>query len=263
MKKRALAIILCICTGFCLFVSSAAESSALEGDANGDGKVSVRDASLVLRYSVGLSESMTVRGKINSDINRNARLDAEDAAAILRQAAGISMLTAIPALDTTLYNKLAAHPLKGRDFTEWIARTIQYLPSGDRKAVLYEAANYLGKSYSELNCSDFLKIAFEKAGIDRDTYPGKSSDGVLSWFRTYHPDRLHEIVSYPTENWKPSGVIIYVNPDTGKANHVALFVGEIDGETIIMDSGNEDGVRLSELWEYGGWIPTYYADPWG
>ena len=265
MKKRATAIILCICTGLCLFASSFAESSTLQGDANGDGKVSVRDASLVLRYSVGLSDSMTTRGKINADVNRNAKLDAEDAAAILRQAAGVSTLSAIPALDTTLYNKLAAHPLKDRDFTEWISRTIQYLPSGDRKNVLYQAANYLGRPYSEYNCSDFLKIAFEKAGIDKDVYPGYSSDKTYRWFqeknKTKTIRRTNGVID--ATGWKPGTIVIYVNPDTEKANHLALFIGVIDGKAIIMDSGTDDGVRLSELWEYGEWVPTYYADPWG
>jgi hypothetical protein len=263
MKKRLTAIILCICTGLCLFMSSAAETAALQGDANGDGKVSARDASLVLRYSVGLTEEMTTRAKINSDINRNGKMDAGDAALILRRAVGIAALQSVPALDTTLYNKLAAHPLHDKDYTEWISRTIQYLSAGDRKNVLYAAANHLGKAYSVLNCSDFLKVAFADAGIDREVYPGKSSEGVLGWFQSNHPERLHEIASWPVEKWKPAGVVIYLNPDSGKANHLALFVGVIDGKTIIMDSGSEDGVRLSELWEYAGWVPTYYADPWG
>jgi len=263
MKKRVLTACLCICMALCFSALSAADSTMLQGDANGDGKVSVRDAALVLRYSVGLSEGISTRCKIQSDVNRNAKLDAEDAASILRQAAGIASLQAIPALDTSLYNKLAAHPLKDQDYTEWIARTIQYLPSGSRKKVLYAAANYLGTPYSELNCSDYLKEAFADAEINKEIYPGKSSDGVLSWFRTNHPDRLHEIASYPIEKWKPSGIVIYLNPDTGKANHVALFIGMIDGQAVITDSGTKDGVRLSELWEYAGWVPTYYADPWG
>lgn len=265
MKKRAVLIILCICMGLCFFASSAAESSEVRGDANGDGKVSVRDASLVLRYSVGLSDGISTRGKINADINRNAKLDAADAAAILRQVVGVSMLQALPALDTTLYNKLAAHPLKDKVYTEWISRTIQYLSAGDRKSVLYSAANYLGKPYSELNCSDFLKIAFEKAGISKDVYPGYSSDKTYRWFdekgKTKKIQRTGGAIN--ANSWKPGTVVFYMNADGSKANHVALFVGVIDGEPIIMDSGTKDGVRLSELWESDGWVPTYYADPWG
>lgn len=62
-----------------------AENSVMLGDANGDGKINVADASAILKYSVGL-------GKVNmkaADFNGDGKVNAADASAVLRYCVGL------------------------------------------------------------------------------------------------------------------------------------------------------------------------------
>ena len=68
------------------------------------------------------------------------------------------------------------------------------------------------------------------------------------------------------QEWKPGCVLIYVNTSTNKGSHLALYVGEIDGEPIVMESRRSgcDGVRLGYLMGSGSdWDLQYYVDPLG
>lgn len=268
MKRRIAAILLCAILTAAAVLSSVADS-LVPGDANGDGKVTVSDASLMMRYCVGLDRRIQSRSKIYADVNHNFEVDAEDAVMVLRSVAGLITLPATDALDNTLYQKLLKQStLEDDGMTEWVARYIQSMKAGDRKKVICAAAEYLGTPYGTLDCSLFLKNAFYDAGISRDVYPGKSSDATLKWFRETHPDRLHNTDIFDWTNWKPGCVLIYVD-DTGKATHVVLYVGAVDGEPIVMESRRSgcDGVRLgypmeSYITSTGSEsVLTYYADP--
>lgn len=60
-------------------------SAVMLGDANGDGKINVADASAILKYSVGL-------GKVNmeaADFNGDGKVNAADASAVLRYCVGL------------------------------------------------------------------------------------------------------------------------------------------------------------------------------
>lgn len=268
MRKRLLILLLCIGMSLTCFDAVAdgdetassddianTAASPLAGDANGDGKVSASDASLVLRYCVGLGNSgLSVGDQIRADVNRDYTVDASDAAAILRHAAGLSTLKALEALDAALYDNLLKQNTVG-DMTEWIAYFIQRLPAGDRRSVLFAGAVYMGTPYGtksgQLDCSAFVKAAFKDAGIatgDNGVYPGKSSEKTLSWFRNNHPEQLHETDRYSSSDWKPGDVLIYVDTN-GKATHLALFVGEIGGTAYVMESRSNkvDGVRLGVI----------------
>ncbi len=266
MRKKIFAIALCICMLFVSAARSAADSDVI-GDANGDGEVTASDAALILRVSVGLDWRMDLQARMNCDFNGSGTLDASDAAQVLRSAAGLTELS-MPETDWDLYWELSENSYYIELFTEWIARFIQSLPADDQyRSILYEAAKYIGTPYSEMDCSKFVRTAYRDAEISTSVYPQTNSDGTLNWYRVNRPERLHEMpmiddFEYDVSVLRPGCVLIYINPETGKGNHLALYVGEIDGEAVIMDSGS-DGVRLQGLWSGGSWELTYYVDPLG
>ncbi len=59
-----------------------------KGDFNADGRVNAADASLVLRYNVGLTDA-DAETVLRADMNGDGRLDAADASLILRKDAGL------------------------------------------------------------------------------------------------------------------------------------------------------------------------------
>ena len=288
MKKRLIALLLCALltvTPFAAVAESEERSNAdekpnatantpLAGDTNGDGKVSASDASLVLRYCVGLGYTwLTVSEKIRADVNRDYTVDASDAAAILRQVVGLSTLKALETLDQTLYANLMKQNTVG-DMTEWITYFIQRLPAGDRRKVLYAGATYLGTPYGkkdgQLDCSAFCAAAYRDAGVSKDVYPQRSSQGTIDWYtNTQFPERqkyFHRTDDGSWRDWKPGDVLIYVNSSTGDGSHLALYVGEIGGVPYVMESRRNpvDGVRLGELmYSSSSWNLVYYVDPLG
>lgn len=60
------------------------DASFLYGDVNGDGTVSVTDASLLLRYAVGM-ESLTRDQMLRADVNADSEVNAQDASELLRR----------------------------------------------------------------------------------------------------------------------------------------------------------------------------------
>ncbi len=277
MKKRLFLIMLALCM-LCVGIFGSAAENDLRGDADSDQKITASDAAIVLRYSVGKISKTTLltRTKICSDINFNGALDADDALRILRHVVNLSQLGALPALDTTLYNNLKKNTTLNNDTAEWLARMISALPTSNQyRAVLYKAAALNGTPYGtgtgQLDCSMFVRKAFYDAGIPNTVYPGGSSDNVRKFFK--NAGKLKDVVylnngttaaSVDTGSWKPGYVLIYMDQSTGKANHIALFMGNIDGSPYIMDSGrSRNGVNLSDLWTSDTYKLTYYADPLG
>ena len=268
MKKR-LAILL-LCLGMLLFVRPTAladEKDRLAGDANGDGQVTAADAAYMLRYVVGLEERMDVHQMLCADVNANAEIDADDAASVLRYVTDIAPLTQI-STDSTTLAMLKVRSTLSDDATEWVARIMHMMPSGKRKTVVYTAARYLGIPYGtgqgQLDCSAYLRTAFENAGIPESVYPHTNSHGTLTWFRRYHPERLHKTDPSSWRDWKPGCVLIYINPATNRGSHVSLYVCEADGKPIVMESRRMecDGVRIGILMEdEEKCVLSYYADP--
>ena len=268
MKKRIFALLLCLCLTCTVFSAVAADGTErLAGDANGDGTVTASDASLVLRYVVGLDDHLDVGDCLRADINGNAEVDADDAASILRYVAKIAPMTAV-STDAYTMSLLNVQSTIGEERTEWSARCMKAMPSGRRKNVLYTAAMYLGTPYGtgdgQLDCSAYLRTAFQNAGIPETVYPHTNSNGTLVWFRNYHPEKLHETDPDSWRDWKPGCVLIYINPATKRGSHVALYVCEAGGKPIVMESRREDcdGVRIGVLMkDETKCVLTYYADP--
>lgn len=268
MKKR-LAILL-LCLGMLLFAgptTSADEKDRLGGDANGDGWVTAIDAAYMLRYIVGLEDYMSLENMLSADVNANAEIDADDAAAVLRYVTDLAPLTQISTDQTTL-RLLKVQSTLNDDANEWVARIMHAMPSGKRKTVVYTAARYLGVPYGtgqgQLDCSAYLRTAFENAGIPESVYPHTNSHGTLLWFRKNHPERLHQTDPSCWKDWKPGCVLIYVNPATNRGSHVALYVCEVDGQPIVMESRRMecDGCRLGVLMpDEDKCVLAYYADP--
>lgn len=76
---------LAIAKGLCAAVG---EKFVILGDANGDGKIDVNDARLILRYAVGL-ETANENLKAIADVNGDGKITVDDAREVLRQATGI------------------------------------------------------------------------------------------------------------------------------------------------------------------------------
>lgn len=267
MRKRLIALLLCLCALCTAFTAAASETDGLAGDANGDGAVTASDAALVMRFVVGLDDGVMLREQLQADINCNGELDASDASEILRYVAGLSPLT-IVSTDATTMDLLNVRSTLGEDRTEWAARRMHAMPWSKRKSVIYTAARYLGTPYGtddgQLDCSAYLRTAFQNAGIPESVYPHTNSNGTLVWFRSYHPDRLHETDPDSWRDWKPGCVLIYINPANKRGSHVALYVCEVDGKPIVMESRREecDGVRIGVLMDdEDKCVLTYYADP--
>lgn len=272
MKKRILALLLCICMASVVFVYTFAEGNRQGGDVNGDGKVSSADAALVLRYCVYLDYPESTRQKMFADADCDGAVRTEDAAAILRQIVGLAPLQPA-ATDTELLAMLNQQSfLWDDDLTEWATRFIQAQENENVEKLFRGGAQYMGTPYGsgtgQMDCSRFVSSAFAAAGIPKSVYPRKNSDGTWKWFQTNHPEQLHETDPYSWQDWKPGCVLIYVNQETNLGNHLAIYVGEIDGDPIVMES-RSGGVRIGYLMKdyynkQGQYVLlTYYVDPLG
>ena len=268
MKKRLAILLLCLCLLLSVFHTVSADGDdRLGGDANGDGKVTAADAAFVLRFVVGLEERMDLYDMLSADINGNGEIDADDATSILRYVTDIAPLTQI-STDAATLTLLKVQSTLTDDETEWAARLMYAMPSGKRKNVVYTAARYLGVPYGvnqgQLDCSAYLRTAFENAGIPESVYPHTNSHGTLTWFRNYHPERLHKTDPSCWQDWKPGCVLIYINPATNRGSHVSLYVCAVDGKPIVMESRRMecDGCRIGVLMpDEEKCVLSYYADP--
>ena len=267
MKKRILACLLCACAALAGFAASSADGR-LDGDANRDGRVTAADAAYILRYVSGTDDRMDLDAMLSADVNGNGRIEESDASAILRDVVDLAPLDpkGTDAQTLSLLNRQSL--LYSDEMTEWTARFLFGMPSGDVRKVLYEGAKLLGTPYGtgegQLDCSAFVAAAYKNAGIPKSKYPRSYSDGTLNWYRTNHPEKLHETDEYSREDWTPGSVLIYVNDSTGKGSHLALYVGEICGYPVVMESRRSgcDGVRIGYLMgSSASWDLCWYVDP--
>ena len=83
MKKRILAIALCVCMAFTGMMPAFADGD-VSGDANGDAAVTPADAALLLRWCVGLDYRLDMRGRMLADVDCSGYANEGDAAQILR-----------------------------------------------------------------------------------------------------------------------------------------------------------------------------------
>ena len=269
MKKRILACLLCACMTFGSFAASIADGR-LDGDANGDGRITAADAAYILRYASGADDRMDLGAMLRADVNGNGRIEASDASAILRDVVDLAKLDPKGTDANTLVLLNRQSLLYSDDMTEWTARFLWGMPSGDVRKVLYEGAKLLGTPYGtgdgKLDCSAFVAAAYRNAGISTSRYPRSNSDGTLNWYRSNHPEMLHETDEHSWKDWTPGSVLIYINDSTGKGSHLALYVGEIYGYPVVMESRRSgcDGVRIGYLMGSGtSWDLCYYVDPLG
>ncbi len=267
MKKRILTFIICICMLLPVFTGSVADTLR-PGDTNGDGKITAADAALALRHAVGLDRIWDRETRMLNDFDCDGTVGAEDGAAILRHVAGISSLKNTKT-DSAILASLNKQSLVSDELTEWVARFIQVMPNNsDVRKVLLAGATYLGTPYGtkdgQMDCSRFVATAYSDAGIAKTLYPQKSSDGTMTWYLANKPDKIHPTTENDWKSWTPGSVLIYINDATGKGSHLALYVGEIDGEPIVMESRRSgcDGVRLGYLMGSSeSWDLVYYVDP--
>ena len=272
MKKRILALVLCVCMLIGITEASAATNEI--GDVNGDGTVTAADAALILRYLVGLSK-LTQQGVNNADLNGNGKADAADAAMILRYVAHIGDLVVVqsPTPDATLVKKIKKglkSDLSG--MAESIALFLQQMSENNpHRAIFLQALNYMGRSYEQMDCSTFIRETYRACGYDANVFPGRGSDYILRWFKENHAENLHRVFYFEesdqpdTRLWTP-GIILFFTDSSGTANHVAIYLGEVDGVQLIMESaGSLNGVGICELWttsssQSSSFRLSYYAD---
>lgn len=70
------------------FTVTVQENTGLLGDVNGDGEIDSRDATLILRYAVGLTEFSNDQFLL-ADVTKDGEVDSRDATMILRYAVGL------------------------------------------------------------------------------------------------------------------------------------------------------------------------------
>ena len=70
------------------FLTAPGRSPLPSGDLNGDGKVNVQDATLCLRFAVGVGIP-TDEQKAAADLNGDGKLNVQDATLLLRKAVGL------------------------------------------------------------------------------------------------------------------------------------------------------------------------------
>lgn len=289
MKKRLLALFVCI--GMLIGMPKAGATISLLGDANCDGEVTAADASLVLRYTVGLSE-LSAQGKENADVfpDFDGEPNAADAAAILRHLVRLIDLeeafetptpgaTAGPSatpmpeinIDPELLKYIRIGCTMSKDwsaYAEDITRFIQSLPtSNPYRAILYQGALYMGTAYvsGESDCSGFVRSVYRDCGYQRDVYPSGGSNNVIVEFKSRLPQRIHDVTyrygEADTSAWKPGYVLAYVDSQ-GTGNHVSIYLGCVDGVHFVMESAQgAGGVCIRELWEWGDYHLRYYINP--
>lgn len=289
MKKRILA--LAVCMLMLIGIPQAGASVTLRGDADCDGKVTAADASLILRYTVGLSD-LSVQGRENADANIDECVDSSDAAVILRHLVKLVDIvdltpmpsitptpkptptpspTPTPALDQTLLEYVRIGTAKGsntyHDWTEYaedITLFIQSMPeSNPYRAILYQGATHMGEAYvsGQMDCSGFVRTTYRECGYSK--YPSGGSKNVIAFFKD--KKRLNDVSktdSYiDTSNWESGYILAYVDSD-GVGNHVSIYLGCVDGVEFVMESSSSrNGVCIRRLWTDTTWQLKYYINP--
>lgn len=291
--KRLIAVLLCL--GL-LFGSTSAEGPVLLGDADGDQDVDSADAALVLRTVVGLSAVPSANRLVCYDANRNGAVEASDASCILRFIVGLTdsvdslftptatptpsaapsepptpidppTATPDPVLNSELYSNVAVGlgDSAGENTVYAVTKYLLELPADDPYTeVLLAAVPYFGTDYSEMDCSRFVRQCYRDCDYGSSVITG-NSDGMLNFFRNKGilKDALDSKGNILYDRFRPGSVLIYVN-DNDVANHVALYLGEINGAHWLMDSSTgRDMVCIRTVWTWGSWNLTYYANPLG
>ncbi len=264
MKKRILTILFCALL-LLLGMPHAEASSKVVGDANCDGSVTVLDASLILRYTVGLAK-LSSQGLTNADANWDDKVNAADAAVILRYAVKLASLpkSVDEALDGKILIGTTGNTSDWSSYANAITQFIKALPTTNPyRAVLYKGADYLGEEYNKgtFDCSIFVRKAFHESGNSAN-YPSGSTQTVISTFKSKYPQKIHEMNGMSDASLlKPGYVLGYVDSD-GKGNHVSLYVGYINGKHFVMEASfSAGGAYIRELWDWGDYHLKYYMTP--
>lgn len=290
--KRLTAILLCL--GL-LFGTAITEGTVLLGDADGDQDVDSADAAFVLRTVVGLAAAPSDERLVCCDANRNGAVEASDSACILRFVVGLTdsvdsylppatptpspvpseaptptappSATPDPVLNSELYFDVAVGlgSSVGDSTVYAVTKYLLELPEEDPYTkVLLAAVPYLGTAYDEMDCSKFVRQCFRDCDYGSSVITG-NSDGMLKFFRNKGilEDALDSDGNILYDRFRPGSVLIYVDDDD-VANHVALYLGEINGAHYLMDSSTgRDMVCIRTVWTWGSWNLTYFANPLG
>lgn len=87
--KRLISMVLCLVMVFSLFLFTTVSALA-KGDANGDGKVNVRDATLIQKYVASIVSINDINYKV-CDMNLDGKVNVRDATAVQKIVAGMSI----------------------------------------------------------------------------------------------------------------------------------------------------------------------------
>ena len=273
MKRRILAFLLIVCL---LMPLSVAFAERPLGDVDGNGSVTAADAALLLRSVVGLS-LLDTESRRYADLNEDGIIQASDAALLLRSLVGLGDVT-----DPIPTPTVPPTPSPSPTTYEWydevvtglgspadantalaISAFIAELDADDPyREVLIAALNYMGVDYDTMDCSAFVKQAFRDCGYGRSVING-NSQGMLELFRENGILRnaKDEDGNLLYSSFRPGSVLIYVD-DNGTANHVALYLGKVNGSYYLMDaSTSRDAICIRTVWDWSKWHLTYFADP--
>lgn len=276
MKRRFFAFLLIACL---LAPVSTGFADRPIGDVNDDGAVHSSDAAYLLRSVVGL-DVLSMADRRYADLNEDGLVTATDAAIILRSVVGLdgttvptpSPTSTVPAETPTptppaqneWYDEVctglgsSADPITANAIANFLTALDEDDPY---REVLLAALVYMGVDYDTLDCSAFVKQAFRDCGYGSSVITG-NSNGMLQFFR--EKGLLKEAKDDDGEirygAFRPGSILIYTDSN-GTGNHVALYIGKVNGSYWLMDSStSRDAVCIRTVWDWGNWNLVYFAD---
>ncbi len=189
--KRVLSLLLVLVMTLSVFssgiIANASESTEI-GDADGDGKVTSKDALLILRIAAGIEDS-TPEMLVRCDVNKDGYLSIFDARKILRCAAGLVSLKQTGLFKGFNGNGIFANEQQLLDYFNTNINKIKsekygfsYIKDVNMTTFEMESATFLGVATE--NTDEIIKKIFETANTDADdegyVIAGKSSNNVMS-----------------------------------------------------------------------------------
>ncbi|MDD3400082.1 MAG: dockerin type I domain-containing protein [Eubacteriales bacterium] len=130
--------------------------------------------------------------------------------------------------------------------------------------IIFAGLELMGTPYNVLDCSNFTRRAYADAGYGKVICGG--SENQIQLFRDngcLFEFPVDEGGDFDCSQIAPAYVLLWVD-SSGKGNHSALYLGNINGSDWLLESATSiGGVGIRRLWSTGTWRLKYYADPLG
>lgn len=233
---------------------------SIEGDADYDLKLSVDNAKVVSVSLTGLSL------KIQALAGGSAAVSVEDK--ISHRVATVQV--EVEVVDEQLKQSIREALTYGSNNpTEQLVTNVYRFVTGLDKSMPYtkvilEGLKLAGQPYSAYDCSQFTNAAYSNAG-----YGSVICTGSQRQIKKFGEDGCR--FTMPMTGKEPdcsvlkTGYVLLWADSSGRGNHSALYLGNINGQDYYLESANScNGVRIREAWgTYSSYNMVYYAKPLG